>query len=54
MSNLVCSEKPLPTTGDCFRRDDLIESFIELAGDFRSIALIGVGGIGKTSISETV
>jgi len=38
----------------CFGRDGLIEKIIGLAEDFTPIALIGAGGIGKTSIALTV
>ena len=39
---------------DCFGRDDLIEKVIRLAENLEPIALIGAGGIGKTSIALTV
>ena len=38
----------------CFGRDELIERIIGLAENFTPIALIGAGGIGKTSIASTV
>ena len=38
----------------CFGRDELIEKVIGLAENFIPIALIGAGGIGKTSIASTV
>jgi len=38
---------PLP----CFGRDELIEKIVGLAEKFTPIALIGAGGIGKTSIA---
>ena len=38
----------------CFGRDELIEKVIGLAETFTPIALIGAGGIGKTSIASTV
>jgi len=38
----------------CFGRDELIERIIGLAETFTPIALIGAGGIGKTSIASTV
>ena len=37
----------------CFGRDGLIEEIIDLAESFTPIALIGPGGIGKTSIALT-
>ena len=47
-------ELPPPAPRDCFGRDKLIEKVIELAENLESIALIGAGGIGKTSIALTV
>ena len=38
----------------CFGREELIERIIGLAETFTPIALIGAGGIGKTSIASTV
>ena len=38
----------------CFGRDELVERVIKLAENLTTIALIGVGGIGKTSIALTV
>ena len=38
---------PLP----CFGRDELIKEIVSLAENLRPIALIGAGGIGKTSIA---
>ena len=38
----------------CFGRDDLIEEVVKLAENLEPIALIGAGGIGKTSIALTV
>ena len=42
---------PQPT---CFGRDELIEKIVGLAENFTPIALIGAGGIGKTSIALNV
>jgi tetratricopeptide (TPR) repeat protein len=39
---------------DLFGRDGLIEKIVDLAEDLTPIALIGVGGIGKTSIALAV
>ena len=54
----ICSvplaESPPPPSGDCFGRDNLIEEVVALAENFESVALIGAGGIGKTSIALTV
>ena len=47
-------ELPPPPPRVCFGRDELIESVIGLAEDLTPIALIGAGGIGKTSIALTV
>jgi hypothetical protein len=50
----VPGESPPPPPGVFFGRDDLIEKIVGFAGRLTSIALIGVGGIGKTSIALTV
>ena len=47
-------ELPPPRPRACFGRDDLIEKIIALAEHLSPIALIGPGGIGKTSIALTV
>jgi len=47
-------ELPPPAPRACFGRDELIEKIISLAENLTPIALIGVGGIGKTSIALTV
>jgi len=47
-------ESPPPPPRACFGRDELIEKIVGLAEDFTPIALIGAGGIGKTSIALTV
>ena len=47
-------ELPPPAPRDCFGRDDLIKKVIGLAENLEPIALIGAGGIGKTSIALTV
>ena len=38
----------------CFGRDLVIEEIVSLAKNFKPVALIGAGGIGKTSIALTV
>ena len=43
-----------PPPSACFGRDELIENIVGLAENLKSIALIGAGGIGKTSIALTV
>ena len=42
-----------PAPGACFGRDPLIENLVGFAANLESIALIGPGGIGKTSIALT-
>jgi len=44
---------PLPPR-TFFGRDDLIENIVNLAENFIPVALIGAGGIGKTSVALTV
>jgi predicted ATPase len=44
---------PPPPPGACFGRDELIEKIVGLANSLTPIALIGAGGIGKTSIALT-
>ena len=50
----MLGESPPPPPRACFGRDELIEKIVGLAEDFTPIALIGPGGIGKTSIALTV
>ena len=50
----VPGEPPPPPPRIFFGRDQLIEEIVGLAEDLTPIALIGVGGIGKTSIALTV
>ena len=45
---------PPPPPGACFGRDELIEKIASLAESLNSIALIGPGGIGKTSVALSV
>src|SRR5258708_2617276 len=47
-------ELPPPAPRDCFGRDELVEEIVGLAENLEPIALIGAGGIGKTSIALTV
>ena len=47
-------ELPPPAPRDCFGRDQLIEKVVELAEKTEPVALIGAGGIGKTSVALTV
>jgi len=52
-SSIVGESPPLPPR-TFFGRDELIEKIVDLAEDLVPIALIGPGGIGKTSIALTV
>ena len=58
MISYFCSipigEFPPPPPAGCFGRGDLIEEVVGLAENLESVALIGAGGIGKTSIALTV
>ncbi|KAF9787278.1 hypothetical protein BJ322DRAFT_1107340 [Thelephora terrestris] len=47
-------ELPPPMPRACFGRDDLIKRIVDLAEELHPMALIGAGGIGKTSIALTV
>jgi tetratricopeptide (TPR) repeat protein len=47
-------EIPPPPPRDCFGRNNLIEEVIGFAENLKPVALIGAGGIGKTSIALTV
>ncbi|KAF9782866.1 hypothetical protein BJ322DRAFT_180037 [Thelephora terrestris] len=47
-------ESPPPPPRACFGRDKLIEEIIGLVETLTPIALIGAGGIGKTSLALTV
>jgi len=53
-SNSPLGELPPQPPRACFGRDELIERILGLAKDLAPIALIGAGGIGKTSIALTV
>ena len=57
-SHLSCSytlgESPPPPPRACFGRDELIERIVSLAENLTPIALVGAGGIGKTSIVLSV
>jgi tetratricopeptide (TPR) repeat protein len=52
--SVSCGEMPPPAPRDCFGRDEVIEKIVGLAENFEPIALIGAGGIGKTSIALAV
>ena len=51
---MLLGELPPPAPRDCFGRDELIEKLVGLAENLEPVALIGAGGIGKTSIALTV
>ena len=50
----ILGESPPPLPRACFGRGKLIEKIVGLAESLTPIALIGVGGIGKTSIALAV
>ena len=50
----MSGESPPPPPRACFGRDELIEKIVDLAEQLTPFALIGPGGIGKTSIALTV
>ena len=50
----ISGELPPPPSRDFFGRDELIDKIVGLAEDLTPIALIGAGGIGKTSIALTI
>ena len=50
----VLGESPPPPPRACFGREDLIEKVVAFAEHLTPVALIGTGGIGKTSIVLTV
>jgi tetratricopeptide (TPR) repeat protein len=52
--SIPLGESPPPAPRDCFGRDELIEKVVGFAENLKSVALIGAGGIGKTSIALTV
>src|SRR5580692_7153703 len=47
-------ESPPQPPRACFGRGELIEKVVGLAENLQPVALIGAGGIGKTSIALTV
>jgi len=53
-ASTVPGELPPPAPRACFGRDELIDQIIDLAEDLTPIALVGAGGIGKTSIALAV
>ena len=49
----IPGESPPPAPRVCFGRDELVEKIVGLAESLAPVALIGAGGIGKTSIALT-
>ncbi|KAF9790592.1 P-loop containing nucleoside triphosphate hydrolase protein [Thelephora terrestris] len=47
-------ESPPPRPRACFGRDGLIETIVDLADSLNPVALIGAGGIGKTSVALAI
>jgi hypothetical protein len=47
-------ELPPPPPRACFGRDELVEAIVGFAENLEPVALIGAGGIGKTSIALKV
>ena len=47
-------ESPPPPPRTCFGRDELIEEIVGFAENLEPIALVGAGGIGKTSVALAV
>ena len=54
MCSVAPGELPPPPPSACFGRDALIEEIVGLAENLEPFALIGAGGIGKTSIALAV
>ena len=52
--SILLGEYPPPAPRDCFGRGELIEKIVGFADNLEPLALIGAGGIGKTSIALTV
>ena len=50
----IPGESPPPRPRVCFGRDELVEKIVGIAETLTPVALIGPGGIGKTSIALTV
>src|ERR1700743_424088 len=47
-------ELPPPAPRACFGRGEMVEMIVRLAENLNPIALIGAGGIGKTSVALAV
>ena len=50
----MLGESPPPPPRACFGRGDLIKKVVGLVGSLTPVALVGAGGIGKTSVALTV
>ena len=50
----ILGESPPPPPRACFGRDELVERLVDLVENFKPVAFIGPGGMGKTSIALTV
>ncbi|KAF9783536.1 hypothetical protein BJ322DRAFT_1212238 [Thelephora terrestris] len=53
-ASVPLGESPPPPPRVCFGRNELIEEIVGLAENLEPVALIGAGGIGKTSIALAV
>ena len=54
LRSVPLGESPPPPPRTCFGRNELIEEIVGFAENLEPIALIGAGGIGKTSIALAV
>ena len=54
MHSAPVGESPPPAPRACFGRGELVDKVVRLAENLEPIALIGAGGVGKTSIALTV
>jgi tetratricopeptide (TPR) repeat protein len=54
LGRVPLGELPPPPPNACFGRDELIREVVGFAENLKSIALVGAGGIGKTSIALEV
>ena len=52
--SIFLGESPPPAPRACFGREGLVEKIVGLAENLEPIALIGAGGIGKTSLALSV
>ena len=54
LCSVPVGELPPPAPRACFGREELIDEVVGIAESLEPIALVGAGGIGKTSIALTV